>query len=124
MKISRANRYALFPKPLLESDVPPEILFRLQRLERSRSGIKAKDLVLAARRTEARCYARMQRRVGLVDLVIICDLIRANIAELIEMSYSSTRDIDQIVDRRIGRLDRSSTLLRLVAYNSPLWSKL
>src|SRR5207245_11721464 len=100
MKVSGANRYALFPKPLLESDVPPEILFRLQRLERSRSGIKAKDLVLAARRTEARCYARMQRRVGLVDLVTICDPIRPNIAELIEMIDSATRDNDEIVHRR------------------------
>src|SRR5438552_14340130 len=99
MKISRANRYALFPKPLLESDVPPEILFRLQRLERSRSGIKAKDLVLAARRTEARCYARMQRRVGLVDLVTICDPIRPNIAELLEIIDSSTSEQHQILER-------------------------
>src|SRR5213080_3460467 len=122
MKISRANRYALFPKPLLESDVPPEILFRLQRLERSRSRITAKDLVLAARRTEARCYARMQRRVGLVDLVTICDPIRPNIAELIEM-IDSSGDKDQIVDRRQSRLQKSSNLLRLVAYKSRLWSK-
>src|SRR5438477_1065874 len=98
MKISRANRYALFPKPLLESDVPPEILFRLQRLERSRSGIKAKDLVLAARRTEARCYARMQRRVGLVDIVTICDPIRPNIAELVELITLYNRDKDSILD--------------------------
>src|SRR5207302_6255748 len=115
MKISRANRYTLFPKPLLESDVPPEILFRLQRLERSRSGIKAKDLVLAARRTEARCYARMQRRVGLVDLITICDPIRPNIAELIEMIDSSNGDKDQIVDQSQTSLKKISNSIGLSA---------
>src|SRR5881398_1965132 len=106
MKISRANRYALFPKPLLESDVPPEILFRLQRLERSRSGIKAKDLVLAARRTEARCYARMQRRVRLVDLVTARYAVSPNIAELIEVIEPSAGDENEIVDVD-GRLQKS-----------------
>src|SRR5437588_8558138 len=101
MKISRAYRHALFPKPLLKSRVPPKTLFRLQRLQRlSRVRIESKDLVLAARRTEARRHTRVQRRVRPVDLIATRDPVSPNIAELIEMIDPSTGDEDQVVNRR------------------------
>src|SRR4029077_14514032 len=53
VKIRRTDSYAPVPKPLLNSCVPAEILFRLQGRQRlAWKWIESKDLVLTARRTE------------------------------------------------------------------------
>src|SRR5438045_8459600 len=92
MKIGCTDSDAPVPKPLLNSCVPSEILFWLQRLERSGTRVKAKNLVLTARRTETGRNARVQRRVGLVDLVTPGNPICPNIVELIEMIEASDSD--------------------------------
>ena len=120
MKIGCTDGDASVPKPLLNSCVPPEILFWLQRLERSRSRVKAKNLVLTARRTESGRDARVQRCVRLIDLVTARDPIRPNIPELIEVIDSSTRDKNEIVDID-GRLQISGDLFRFVA--NERWAK-
>src|SRR5438477_13219436 len=78
VKIGRADRYAPVPQPLLNSGVVSEIFFRAQ------AEIHAKDFVLTARRTETGRDARVQRRVGLVDLVTARAPISPDVAKLVE----------------------------------------
>src|SRR5207244_7200507 len=94
VKISHANGDAILPKLLPDTDVPPEIAFRFQ------SEIVPENFVLTARRTESRRHAGMQRRVCLVDLVPAREAVCPDAAELIEVIETSTRDKNQIFDRR------------------------
>ena len=79
MKISEANRHAIFEEPLLDTNVPSEVVFRFQ------SKIVAEDLVLTAWWTESSRHAGMQCRVRLLDLIAARKSISPDAAELIEV---------------------------------------
>ena len=116
MKISRTNSYSIFPKPLLDTDVPTEIFFRFE------SEIIPEDLVLTAGRTEPGCHTRVQRRVRPIDLIATSEAIRPHIAELIEVIEAPASDENQRVDLR-GRLQKSCCLLRVIAHKGWLRSE-
>src|SRR6266513_1234689 len=120
VKIGRTDSDAPVPKPLLNSRVPSEILFWLQRLKRSRTGVKAKNLVLTAWRTKSGRDAGVQRRVRLVDLVTAGDSICPDVAKLIEVIDASAGNEHEVADVR-GRLQKSGDLFRFVA--NECWPK-
>src|SRR5215472_486648 len=96
--------------PLLDSDVPAKIFFGLQ------IRVVPENFVLTAGRAESRCYTRVQRRVGLVDLVTAGDPISPNAAELVKMIETPASNEDQVVDRRQRRLEKSGNLLGVIAH--------
>src|SRR5205085_1420901 len=97
---SRTDRHSLVPKSLFESRVPADAFLRLQWRQRlTRIRIEPEDFVLTARRTETFGDARVQRRVGFVDLVTARNAVRPHVAELIEMIDATAGDEKQVVDR-------------------------
>ena len=109
MKISQAESHTLFPKPLLNADVPTEIFFRLQ------IWVVAKDFVLTAGRTESSRHTRVQRCIGLVDLITASDAIRPDAAELVEVIEAPAGHEDQIFDRGKRRLRETCDLIGVIA---------
>src|SRR6266699_3980403 len=116
MKISHTDSHSIFPKPLLDADIPTEVFFRFE------SEIIPENLVLAARRTEPGCDTRVQGRVRPVDLVAASEAIRPHVAKLIEVIEAPASDENQSVDLR-RRLQKSGCLLRMIAHEGWLRSK-
>ena len=108
VKISCAERGSIFPEPLLESDVPAKIFFRLK------VKVVAENFVLTARRTKSGCDARMQGRVRFVDLVTARDAVSPDVPELVEFIEASTGDENQILDVR-GCLQKHRVFFHLIA---------
>src|SRR5437763_902428 len=91
MKISNSNSYSIFPKPLLDTNVPTEIFFRFE------SEIIPENLVLTAWRTEPGSDTRVQGGVCPINLVTASEAIRPHVTELVEVIEAPASDENQHV---------------------------
>src|SRR4029077_5273410 len=96
--------------------VPSEVFFRVQ------AEIHPENFILTARRAKSRGNARVECRIGFVDLLAAGYPVSPHVAELIEMIDASTRDKHQIVDHS-GCLQKSGDLFRMIADESGLRTK-
>src|SRR5690349_6682824 len=117
MKIRGADFRSLIPERLVHAKFPTQILFWLQ------PKIVPEDLILAARRTEAGCHARMHHRIGGRNLVTSGKTISPDAAELVEVIVAAaSHQIQSGIGRRT-RFQKSRLFLDEIANEGRLRSE-